>query len=226
MTQSVLGQATSFSEWGTYHDPSKSSVFGLSEDSLSIYTTGPKQDLSIELGNMTAPRVITKVNGDFEIEVRVDGNFAPGKTKVSSRKPYQGAGILMMQDKSNYIRLEYAYLNDGVLDKNYVSYEIRLNGKITTQINSSISQFQKRSSYIDLKLSKSKNRINASIRIDGRQWRSIPAHPAFQLPDDLEVGFAVVNASTTPVAVHFTNAWIKDHKIDRNTYRTILKIPN
>lgn len=50
--------------------------------------------------NMTAPRFLKSVKGDFEIETRV---------KFSPSQDYQGAGILIIRNDNNYLRLERAF---------------------------------------------------------------------------------------------------------------------
>ena len=50
--------------------------------------------------NMTAPRFLKFVKGDFEIETRV---------KFSPTQDYQGAGILIFRNDNNYLRLERAF---------------------------------------------------------------------------------------------------------------------
>ncbi len=54
--------------------------------------------------NMTAPRLLKPVKGDFEIETRV---------KFSPTQDYQGAGILIFRNDNNYLRLERAFGGTG-----------------------------------------------------------------------------------------------------------------
>lgn len=50
--------------------------------------------------NMTAPRFLKSVTGDFEIETRV---------KFSPSQDYQGAGVLIFRNDNNYLRLERSF---------------------------------------------------------------------------------------------------------------------
>ena len=50
--------------------------------------------------NLTAPRFLKPVKGDFEIETRV---------KFMPTEDYQGAGILIFRNDNNYLRLERAF---------------------------------------------------------------------------------------------------------------------
>lgn len=54
--------------------------------------------------NRTAPRLLRSVTGNFEIETRV---------KFSPKQDYQGAGILVYSNDSNYLRLERCYGGTG-----------------------------------------------------------------------------------------------------------------
>lgn len=54
--------------------------------------------------NMTAPRFLKPVKGDFEVETRV---------KFSPSQDYQGAGILIFRNDNNYLRLERAFGGAG-----------------------------------------------------------------------------------------------------------------
>lgn len=80
-------------------DPEKEnpSVFELTDGVLKLQIPSGK-DLYGE--NLTAPRLLKTVAGDFEIETRV--RFAPVQD-------YQGAGLLIFRNDNNYLRLERGY---------------------------------------------------------------------------------------------------------------------
>ena len=61
-----------------------------------------KKNLDGKLAN--APRYIKPISGDFQIETRV--KFLP-------KENYQGAGLLIYQDETNYLRFERAYGGSG-----------------------------------------------------------------------------------------------------------------
>ena len=50
--------------------------------------------------NLTAPRFLKPLKGDFEVETRV---------RFSPTEDYQGAGILIFRNDNNYLRLERAF---------------------------------------------------------------------------------------------------------------------
>ena len=61
-----------------------------------------------------APRTMAEVDGDFLAYVKVDGEIDPGLDAPTDSRgqrlpfPFQGAGLLLYQDKDNFVRLERA----------------------------------------------------------------------------------------------------------------------
>src|SRR5687767_3348986 len=90
-----------FGAWGRAIDPAGDCKFNLVGDQFTIAVPGSPRahNLSVEKKSMEAPRVLQPVNGDFALEVRVDGKFHPGKISTEEgRTPYFGAGLLVMID--------------------------------------------------------------------------------------------------------------------------------
>jgi type 1 fimbria pilin len=57
--------------WGDVVDPSKDCEFKPDGNRLTIVVPGTKHDLSIETGDITAPRVLREIEGDFIAQVKV-----------------------------------------------------------------------------------------------------------------------------------------------------------
>src|SRR5436189_4997988 len=65
--------------WGTAIDPDRDCKFFTSKDSLLISVPGSHpHDLAADIDLINAPRILQNVHGDFTIQVKVDGRFAPG----------------------------------------------------------------------------------------------------------------------------------------------------
>ena len=82
-----------------------------------------------------APRVLSKLKGDFIAEVKVSGEFRPGATStIPGRRPYHGAGLLLIKDKENYISLHRGcvYLDDKL--RHYANFELRKDGELTISL--------------------------------------------------------------------------------------------
>jgi regulation of enolase protein 1 (concanavalin A-like superfamily) len=123
--------------WGTALNPAEDCEFELTSDRLTIIVPGAEtpHDLSSELASSTAPRVLQPVSGDFVIQVRVDGEFQPGtESTQEGRSGYTGAGLLVMADAQNFVRIERATLHyPGDISRPYVNFEIRVNGELKQQ---------------------------------------------------------------------------------------------
>jgi hypothetical protein len=80
--------------------------------SLTIEVPAGVRVLSTQLDVHTAPLMLTDVDGDFIAQVKVTGNMIPGTSPPKFRgrdvlpNTYQGAGLLLVQDSRNYIRVE------------------------------------------------------------------------------------------------------------------------
>ena len=100
--------------WGKAVDPEGDCRFENLRGRLIITVPGSKKphDLSPEMGNTTAPRMVKPVPGDFVIQVRVDGEFEPGdESTQAGRTGYTGAGLVVFADEKNFVRIERATLH-------------------------------------------------------------------------------------------------------------------
>ena len=121
------------SGWGTAIDPAGDCTFEKADGKLTISVPGSEKahNLSPEKTNTTAPRVVQPIAGDFVIQVRVDGEFQPGAESTEpTRRGYTGAGLVVIADENNLVRLERATLWGGGKPRPYTNFEIRVDGKL------------------------------------------------------------------------------------------------
>ena len=122
------------SGWGRVLDPSRDCEMSLDveRDRLRITVPGTPHVLSAEDASlpMNAPRVVRRVRGDFTAVVRVLGRFDPGRSKTTYYDPYHGAGLIVWQDPSNYLRLERAVGFVNGRPHPYLNYELRMGGRL------------------------------------------------------------------------------------------------
>lgn len=120
--------------WGKAIDPDGDCKFFLSEGALLINVPGSASahDLSPEMEKTNAPRVLQPVNGDFSIQVHVDGRFTPGEdSTLDGRTGYNGAGIVAIMDPKNLVTLVRAVLKrEGEEDQPYANFELRKDGEL------------------------------------------------------------------------------------------------
>ena len=104
--------------WGTAYDADGDCQINAEGKALIVSIPGTLHDLNADIDKYNAPRVLTEVQGDFEITVKVVGDFKPGSQ--ATRKgtyPYTGGGIVVWRDGDNFIRLERgAILKQGKIN--------------------------------------------------------------------------------------------------------------
>jgi hypothetical protein len=99
--------------WGTPVDPDGDCTFKMDDNArLHIKIPGKLHILTSEVNGVkenSAPRVLREIEGDFQVEVIVSGEF-PANTNalLPNRWPFFASGLLVWQDGNNYIRFERA----------------------------------------------------------------------------------------------------------------------
>ena len=139
---------------------------------------------------MNAPLVVRRVRGDFTANVHVLGRLEPGPFQTTHYNPYHGAGLIVWQDPSNYLRLERAV---GFIDGRhhaYVNYELRAGGLLAMSRGFTIEDGS-----LFLKLRRQGALFSAWYSHDGRQWIKLRRVDA-TLAQRVEVGVVAVNSST------------------------------
>ncbi|MDB6131955.1 MAG: hypothetical protein JWM59_198 [Verrucomicrobiales bacterium] len=121
--------------WGMARNPAGDCGFSVKDGKLTITVPGSDKahDLSAELENLTAPRVLQPLIGDFRIQVKVEGEFQPGgESTQEGRTGYTGAGLVIFADSRNYVRIERASLETGGTrgPRPYINFEIRVDGQL------------------------------------------------------------------------------------------------
>ena len=141
-------------------------------DRLKIQVPGTPHVLSAEAPElpMNAPRVVRRVRGDFTASVRVLGRLEPGRSKTTHYDPYHGAGLIVWQDPSNYLRLERAVGFINGRHHPYINYELREGGRLAMSHGITIED---RSLF--LKLRRQGRSFSAWYSRDGRRWVQLRA---------------------------------------------------
>ena len=188
--------------WGKTTDPDGNCAFQAEGNKLSIEVPGPAHDLSgAELNRMNAPRVLTKMRGDFVIVVRVLGDFTPGEATIPERTAYNGAGLLIMADNKTYLRLERATLARGGTKQHYANFELRKDGQVE-RIGTPSDFVIDPAKVTYLRIERRGNTVLGSVTQDPGTWTKLNPK-AVDLPDELQIGVAAINASTTPFTARF-----------------------
>jgi regulation of enolase protein 1 (concanavalin A-like superfamily) len=179
--------------WGRVLDPARDCEISLDRehDRLKIKVPGTPHVLSAEVPAlpMNAPRVVRRVRGDFTAGVRVLGRLATGRSKTTHYDPFHGAGLIVWQDPSNYLRLERAVGFINGRHHPYINYELREGGRlvmshgITTEDRSLFLRIRRRG-----------RAFSAWYSRDGRRWVELATVEA-SLDERIDVGVAAINSS-------------------------------
>jgi regulation of enolase protein 1 (concanavalin A-like superfamily) len=194
--------------WGHVIDPSADCDMSLDaeRDRLKISVPGTPHVLSVEYPKlpMNAPRVVRPVRGDFTASVRVLGRLEPGRSKTTYYDPFQGAGLIVWQDSSNYLRLERAVGFIKGRPHPYVNYELRTDGRLAVSQGITVeghSHF--------FKLRRQGGAFFAWYSRDGRRWLELAKIDA-TLDDRVEVGVVAVNSSARTMSVELERSRVED----------------
>jgi regulation of enolase protein 1 (concanavalin A-like superfamily) len=141
------------------------------------------------------------VDGDFQIQVKVSGEFKPGPESTAPRSTaFNGAGILVWHDDRSYIRLERNSFGGGACFPPL--YEVRNAGKylganppVTTD-----DFFEGDSTYF--RIERSGNKFTAFISHNDKEWKRV-THRLVDVPSKVKVGVAALNTSSDPMTVSF-----------------------
>ena len=190
--------------WGLAIDPDGDCQINVEGQALSMTIPGKLHDLNAEIDTYNAPRVLRDVDGDFEIQVKVVGDFKPGTPFTrKGALPSMGAGLVVWRDADNFIRLERAAaLNRGKIGT-FAIFEEREGGSGSAAHNGPLTPG---TAY--LKLVRRGSRIFGLTSKDGKHWTQLkPIDTVW--PSELKVGLDAVTSSSDPFAVRFEELTFK-----------------
>lgn len=185
--------------WGRAVDPDGDCEIAPTDGGVAIKVPGTAHDFAAELEKQNAPRVLSKVEGDFIVEVKVSGAFQPGATSsIPGRRPYHGAGLLLIKDRDNYISLHRGcvYLDDKL--RHYANFELRKDGELTVSLYE--VEIPDEDTY--LRLERRGDRVFNATSTDGTHWTSYEPI-TLELPEAVELGIVGISSSEVPLSVRF-----------------------
>jgi hypothetical protein len=183
--------------WGTAVDPDHDCTFFLAEDALSISVPGSHpHDLAAEIHSTNAPRVLQSVRGDFTIQVRVEGRFAPGDESTQpGRTGYNGAAVVAMSDAENTVTLARAVLQRGEEAEPYANFEIRVDGELQ-RIGLTGDHPLPKAGPVFLRLERRGSKFLGAVSADGMSWDVLGAKQIpEEWPKELQTGIAAISTS-------------------------------
>lgn len=190
---------------GSVTDPVGDSKISGDATGLTITVPAGDHTLDKERSNMTAPRILQTVSGDFTAQVTISGDYPQNaSTEIGGRRPFQGAGLLLMASPETYIRLERAQVKlteDGKVEHfSYPSWELRFEGKQLRWGNSGDGTFSTPST--TLRLTRAGSKVTAAISENGTEFRELDPL-TIKLPETVQIGVAAGHNTTTPFEAEF-----------------------
>jgi S1-C subfamily serine protease/regulation of enolase protein 1 (concanavalin A-like superfamily) len=181
-----------------------------------VFTLSPKV-LKLRRPIHNAPRTMTEVEGDFLAYVQVSGDINTGLDPTTDprgrRLPvvYQGAGLLLYQDKDNFVRLERACRVQGASLVRELLVEVVRGGNEIDYYYIALPGDP--SAPLDLFLIRFKGRVICMFSHDGR---SLLAFRAFSLdyPAKVKIGLTASNLSKKPFTARFSDFVLLDDKLE------------
>ena len=185
--------------WGTFVDPDRDCKQTWKDGALAIEVPGKSHELQWN-GQRNAPRLLLERNGDFAMSVRVAGALSP-KQPTGQFAPYQGAGIVVMENDGRFIRIERAKI-------------VLPNSKTITYINfedheASGSKPVKQFKLLDdesvhLKIERRQNKITGFMSRNGTSWESL-GEVSIPTTAAQKIGVAAVNSSNSAFTAEFND---------------------
>lgn len=197
--------------FGEFIDPDKDCQFKVDAGKLTITVPGTDHDLGIERGKMNAPRALQAVEGDFTIQVKVSGVFAPVDMNNQDRRAYHGAGLVIFKDDKTYLRLDRATYWDGSVNQVYGNFELRRDGKNERFGTPDDLRIESgRDTW--LKIVRQGSRFSAYATQEAGKWAPLGEKTVDEMPAKLRIGVAAINTSLQPFAPSFSELKIDEAK--------------
>lgn len=191
--------------WGTVTDKKNDSKLKSDEKQLTM-TVGSPRNLNKVISDLSAPRVLQEVEGDFTIQVKVSGDFKPSPASaVAPRgKAYNGAGLLLWVDEDLFLRLERNIWVDapGVESCHPPLFEVMVKGAPTgtSPPPAPATFFNTPATW--LRLSRKGDSVTGAVSHNGTDWTT-GSSVSMTLPKRVSVGVAAVNTSKKSFKVTF-----------------------
>jgi hypothetical protein len=183
--------------WGDWFDPDNDCDVVVMKEKLQITVPAKPHDYSAELKRWNAPLLLTLARDDFIVDVKVGGKLDPGsRSSIPGRLPYQGVGLLLLQDRNNYVTLSRAALSAGGGQvRHSANFELRKGG--THEASHWELELDPHDTY--LRVVHRGDSFYALASHDGVHWRAYDAPLSAVFSTELRVGIVAVNSSDQPL---------------------------
>lgn len=192
--------------WGNADNARRDCKFTRDGERLTIDVPGTPHNLNKVISDLSAPRVLREVDGDFTIQVKVSGDFDPSpiSTVAPRGKAYNGAGLLLWVDENLFVRLERnIWINSpGSADCHPPLFEVMVQGAPTGTSPAPVPATFFSTPATWFRMDRTGGVVSASLSHNGTDWT--PCGTAtLNLPKKLFVGVAAVNTSKKAFSATF-----------------------
>ena len=187
--------------WGTLTDPDGDCKVKAQKNRLTMSLPGAAHDFAGELRRWNAPRVMSRVEGDFIIEVKVSGTFNPtADSSIPGRRGYNGAGILLVKDNDNHLSMQRGAVNLDGRVRHYANFELRRGAELVT----SLYEVELEDKDVYLRVERRGDKVYGLASHDRVTWKNYdPIEVDF--PPALAVGVVGISSSKEPFACGFAD---------------------
>src|SRR5262249_44968488 len=127
----VIQSSGSIAGWGDVVNPDGDCTLNATDGKLTVALPGTDHALRPERHQMNAPRVLQEITGEFDLQVKVSGDFAANaKSAVPGRQAYQDAGLLLWLDDKNNLKLSRARIGAKGKSVDFFNLEFRHEGQV------------------------------------------------------------------------------------------------
>ena len=196
--QAEDSRAREIAGWGLAIDPDGDCQISGERTTLTITVPATLHDLSAEVGKYNAPRVTREVEGDFEFEVRVEGDFRPGS--ICNRLggiPFVGGGIVIFDGDDHFIRLERGVVYDQGSFSPFAIFEEHIAGGGVVDHNGPLT-----AGTTYLRLARRGDTIRGFTSRDGKSWSELAPISGVET-GKLQVGVDAINSGNASFTVRF-----------------------
>ena len=184
--------------WDKPVDPDGDCKFTPDKTVLTIEAPGKQHDLSFR---MNAPRMLRKVEGDFTVQVRVDGDFrlTPETSPATVPIPSVKAGLVVMAEGGPRAELVCSSQDNPNVPGQTVLWSVWPTPRSSTGASAAISDAP---TY--LRLRRGGNRFFASYSQDGVKWADMrQVDQEVEMPARVNVGVIATTTKSVPFKARF-----------------------
>lgn len=202
-------------DWGTQSAPDGDCKFFRAPGELLIAVPGANgpHDLAADVDKFNAPTVLKPVNGDFMIQTKVEGRFAPGnKSTLPGRHSYVGAGLVVMANSNNVICLARAAFQRASGEPlGYANFEKRTGGELE-RIGDVADHPLSIKGPVFLRLERRGQTLFGWVSTDGDKWDALPPKVIPESwPHKLKVGVVAISTSAEEFNPRFSDFKLTKH---------------